>query len=114
MNKQEAIDLLKDMQRRLYFKIKSKEDVAIETAISVLCQQLTNGWIAISAETNPKKSDIYLATFEENGNRYVERFYFSLINGWMMPVHWQDEGRIDAMLYWMEMPEPYKEPPHES
>lgn len=79
------------------------------TILSALEQQKNDRWVPITNETNPQKSDIYLATFEENGNRYVERFYYSDYSGWMMPVNWQDEGRIDKMLAWKPLPEPYKE-----
>lgn len=84
-------------------------DKAVQTAIAAIEAQQADRWIPISDETNPKESDIYLLTFEENGNRYVERFYYSRINGWMMPVYWQDEGHIDKLIAWKSLPEPYKE-----
>jgi len=113
MNKQEiekAIEVLKRKSTipndgEKFSEIEKSYDIAID----ILTQQLNNGWIPITPETNPKKSDIYLATFEENGNRYVERFYYSVISGWMMPVHWQDEGHIDKMLFWREFPEACEE-----
>lgn len=71
-------------------------------------KQLSDGWIPVS-ERLPEKSDIYLATFTENGKNYVERFYYSVINGWMMPVSWQDEGHIDKFVAWQPLPEEYKE-----
>jgi len=78
-----------------------------EFAISALEEQLTNGWIPCK-ERQPEKSDIYLATFTEYGERYVERFYYSDIVGWMTPVAWQDEGRIDEILAWQPLPKPWE------
>lgn len=77
-------------------------------AISALEKQLNGGWISVS-EGLPEKSDVYLATFLEEGKRYVERFYYSDFMGWMMPVAWQDEGRIENIIAWQPLPEPYKE-----
>lgn len=82
---------------------------ALDLAISALEAQQADRWIPVTKETNPKESDIYLVTFEENGKRYVERFYYSEFSGWMMPVKWQDKGRIDKMIAWKPLPEPYKE-----
>lgn len=76
----------------------------IEKAI----EQLKSDWIPVS-ERLPEKSDVYLATFLEEGKRYVERFYYSDFMGWMMPVAWQDEGRIENIIAWQPLPEPYKE-----
>lgn len=113
MNKKEIekdIEILKYYETQDYFFSKDMPALhAFRRAISCMEQQLNNGWIQISPETNPKKSDIYLVTFEENGNRYTERFYYSVISGWMMPVHWQDEGHIDKILYWCNMLEPCME-----
>lgn len=72
----------------------------------LLEKQLNDRWISVS-ERLPEESDIYLATFIENGKHYVERFYYSAISGWMMPVDWQDEGRIDKIKAWKPLPEPY-------
>jgi hypothetical protein len=114
MNKQEiekAIEVITIIHEHIDLESDLNQDLeeCFPTIISALTQQLNNGWIPVTPETNPKKSDIYLLTFEENGNRYVERFYFSIINGWMMPVHWQDEGHIDEIIAWQPLPEPYKE-----
>ncbi len=65
-------------------------------------------WISVK-DRLPEKSDIYLAVFVENGKSYSERFYYSPFSGWMMPVQWQDEGRIDNITHWMKFPEPPKE-----
>ena len=125
MNKQDAIEMLKSMlpEKISYAELvgavgcygnggyvyADPEPYAIEMAISALTQQLNDGWIPVSQETNPKKSDIYLVTFVEGGNRYVERFSYSDFTGWMMPIAWQDEGHIDNLIAWRDMPEPYKE-----
>ena len=66
-----------------------------------------NRWIPVS-ERLPEKRGVYLATFLEEGKRYVERFYYSDFTGWMMPIAWQDEGRIENILAWQPLPEPYK------
>ena len=81
----------------------------MEFTISALEKQLNNGWIPVS-ERLPEKSGVYLATFLEEGKRYVERFYYSDFTGWMMPVAWQDEGRIDEIIAWQPLPEPLPEP----
>ena len=70
--------------------------------------QQANKWIPVS-ERLPEKSDVYLTTFLEEGKRYVERFYYSDFMGWMMPIAWQDEGRIENIIAWQPLPEPYKE-----
>ena len=101
-------DLSEEERKEVYEEMDNNINL-FKTIQCALTHQLNNGWIPVTPETNPKKSDIYLATFEENGKRYVERFYYSLINGWMMPVHWQDEGHIDKMLFWREMPEACEE-----
>ena len=124
MNKQEiekAIETLESEEKRQYDFLdalppKSRDKAieivnmikACEFAISALQQQLDDRWIPVSPETNPKENDIYLVTFEENGKVYVERFYYSAIIGWMMPVHWQDEGHIDKLVRWRDMPEPWR------
>ena len=69
--------------------------------------QQANKWIPVS-ERLPEKRGVYLATFLEEGKRYVERFYYSDFTGWMMPIAWQDEGRIENILAWQPLPEPYK------
>ena len=71
-----------------------------------------NRWIPVS-ERLPEKRGVYLATFLEEGKRYVERFYYSDFTGWMMPIAWQDEGRIENILAWQPLPEPYKEENHD-
>ena len=76
----------------------------IEKAI----KQLKSDWIPVN-ERLPEKSDVYLATFLEEGKRYVERFYYSDFMGWMMPIAWQDEGRIENIIAWQPLPEPYTE-----
>lgn len=75
-------------------------------------EQLTDKWIPVS-EKLPEESDVYLATFIENEKCYVERFYYSTFSGWLMPVNWQDEGRIDKIIAWKPLPEPYKEKSNE-
>jgi len=77
-------------------------------AISALEKELNGGWIPVS-ERFPKENDIYLVTFEEQEKRYVERLYFSTMNGWYMPLVWQDEGKIEKIIAWQSLPEPYKE-----
>jgi hypothetical protein len=76
--------------------------------IEALEKQLNGGWISVS-EGLPEKSDVYLATFLEEGKRCVERFYYSDFMGWMMPVAWQDEGRIENIIAWQPLPPAYKE-----
>lgn len=96
---EKAIETLKDMKS--YFNDRSHRQYsmpAIDTAISTLEKQLTNGWIPIS-ERLPEKSDIYLATFLEEGKKYVERFYYSPLMG--------DEG-IENIIAWQPLPEPWK------
>jgi len=61
-------------------------------------------WTPVT-ERLPENSDVYLCAFIENEKTYVERFYYSEFNGWMMPVVWQDEGRIDEITHWMPLPE---------
>ncbi|WP_024346079.1 hypothetical protein [Lacrimispora indolis] len=107
MTNKEAVKSLQNIVE--YWDMRPTEQEAAKLAIKALEQQEKEQWIPVSDETNPKKSDIYLATFEENGNRYVERFYYSNFNGWLMPIPWQDEGHIDKMIAWRPLPEPYKE-----
>ena len=80
----------------------------VQMCIEALEKQLNGGWISVS-EGLPEKSDVYLATFLEEGKRYVERFYYSDFMGWMMPVAWQDEGRIENIIAWQPLPPAYKE-----
>lgn len=107
MNKQEIEKAIKVLKT---FDCGIDKDLydAIEVTVPILEQQLTNGWIPVS-ERLPEKSDVYLATFLEEGKRYVERFYYSDFMGWMMPVAWQDEGRIENIIAWQPLPEPYRE-----
>lgn len=111
MNKQEIEKAIIYIQNMDLSEFIDRDEACgvVDMVTKLLQHQLTNGWIPVSPETNPEKSDIYLLTFEESGNRYVERFYYSTINGWMMPVAWQDEGHIDNLIAWCNMPEPYKE-----
>jgi hypothetical protein len=119
MKKQEAIDLLKDMQRRLSNRIKSKEDVAIETAISALKQQLNGGWISVG-ERLPDKSGHYLVTYHEwsDGN-YLPKYEDTKVKIlryqdaiFKLPVCCDTQAEQDThreVLAWRELPEPYKE-----
>ena len=109
MTNKEAIEELKLLESGQRYDTEYTDFDCFKLAIKALEQQEKDQWIPVGDETNPKKSDIYLATFEENGNRYVERFYYSNFNGWLMPIPWQDEGHIDKMIAWKPMPESYKE-----
>ena len=91
----------------------NKDREELERVLTEYFESLnSNRWIPVS-ERLPEKSDVYLATFLEEGKRYVERFYYSDFMGWMMPIAWQDEGRIENILAWQPLPEPYKEENHD-
>ncbi len=106
---EKTIKILKE-QCNANIEIANRIDLVTATyiAIEALEKQLNGGWIPTS-EKLPEISDMYLVTFTENNKNYVERFYYSIINGWMMPVNWQDEGHIDEFIAWQPLPEPYKE-----
>lgn len=122
MTNKEAIELLSSMKSEpvdygelvgaptpylgIHYVHIEPEDYAIDLAIKALEQQEKDRWIPVSDETNPTKNDVYMVTFEEQGKRYVERFYFSSFSGWLMPVCWKDEGYIEKLIAWKPMSEP--------
>lgn len=65
------------------------------------------GWVPVT-ERLPGKSDIYICAFEEQGEVYVERFWFITLSGWLMPVGWANEGKIDKITHWQPLPQPPK------
>ncbi len=111
IDKKTVIELLQGVRNQIksaYAKIDKLSKSAFDIAIQALEEQQQQRWITVS-EKLPDKDDVYLVTFEENGKRYTERFYFSTMLGWLMPVFWQNEGRIEKIIAWRELPEPYKE-----
>lgn len=111
MTNKEAIRRIKD-HCETHFKLEYPNAIkiteALNMAIKALEQQEKDRWIPVSDETNPTKNDVYMVTFEEQGKRYVERFYFSSFSGWLMPVCWKDEGYIEKLIAWKPMPDEYK------
>lgn len=60
MNKQEAIETLKELNENYFCDGHDEANEAIETAISALQQQLTNGWAAV-------ENGLPLKRFNEQG-----------------------------------------------
>ncbi len=102
-------DLAEHLAQYAEYAFAHKDREELERVLKEYFESFNSGWIPVS-ERLPEKSDIYLATFLEEGKRYVERFYYSDFMGcWMMPVAWQDEGRIENIIAWQPLPEPWKE-----
>ena len=113
MNKQEIKEVIE------YFKADTFLDKHIKLAISVLEQQLTNGWIPVS-ERLPEESGHYLVTYHEwSKGEYLPKFDFTcekilrFYRGeFRMPVCCNDKIEQDIgreVVAWQPLPEPYKE-----
>ena len=127
MTNEEAVKMLRTMQRTVYLGNRKFED-AIECAIKALSEPL-QPWEVLAAqsvlsqpephwvpvtERLPETDDEVLTTYIVNGNRkkrYVEtsRYYDGFDGQWSSP--W-DEYRIPGtrieVIAWMPLPEPYK------
>lgn len=121
MNNQETIDLLNDLKRRLSNRIKSKEDVALETAISALEAQQADRWIPVT-ERLPEEYGTYMVAWrpvwyspedvkkrtKSNDTHFYEMLEYDPDedDGWIESIKQCNEYDI---LAWKPLPEPYKE-----
>lgn len=81
----------------------------LEIAKEALQQQLTNGWIPVSERLpNQEESIKYRAVFLIQ-DKYIDLPYMAIWN--RIKNIWVDEDgdRINSVIAWQPLPEPYKE-----
>lgn len=98
MTREEAIELLYDIQTDAVYNVLSSEKEALDMAIKALEQ---TRWIPVS-EKLPETNDIYLVSMHSYG------FPTRDIDGYIQQTDRKWEVYGNKVTAWMPLPEPYK------